>query len=809
MRHPSRSPLFLRPLVSILAALTSFAALAQAPAGYYDTAQGLTGAALEQELHEIIDDHVRYPYTSTATDTWDIIHDADEDEGNPLNVRDLYRNRSFAKTDHWSSSNTAGWNREHSWPKSYGFSQDGSCNYPYTDVHHLFASDGSYNSARSNIPFDWAPGGTPYPVDDLGFSNWKLGSFSEGSWEVWEYRKGDVARAALYMAVRYEGGSHGVSGCSEPDLRLTDDRGLIQSDSSNNLSVAYMGMLSTLLEWHAQDPVDDRERRRNDVVFSYQGNRNPFIDHPEWVCEIWPCGPGGGNQPPVASFSFSCTDLSCSFTDLSTDSDGTIASWSWNFGDGTTSAAQHPSHTFASNGSYQVTLTVTDDGGATGAMTQTVSVNQGGAGGQLDISGWKLTQANFTYEYVFPASTYVSENGYVVLARNAGQAAFESYWGPLGSGVTFIDSANSMPVINGDEVYELFDATGTRVDGTTIAIASGQSVQRTDLCGAAGNAASWTVGSDATATPGAGAPATCGAGMRISEFSDASGSGNYVYEFVELYFDGGSGGGDVTPPAAPSGLQATAGDGVVSLDWSDNGESDLAGYHVYRSTTSGSGYTRVSAALLTSSAYSDASVSNGTTYYYVVSAEDTTGNESGPSAEASATPTAAPVNQPPVADFSSSCVDLDCQFTDLSTDADGTIVAWSWNFGDGASSTVASPSHSFAAAGSYTVTLTVTDDGGATDQVARTVTVTAPPSSSITLVANGYKVKGWQKVDLTWSGASGASIDVYRDGQLVVTTANDGAYTDDLNQKGGGNSHTYRVCETGTGTCSGEVTVAF
>jgi hypothetical protein len=97
---------------------------------------------------------------------------------------------------------------------------------------------------------------------------------------------------------------------------------------------------------------------------------------------------------------------------------------------------------------------------------------------------------------------------------------------------------------------------------------------------------------------------------------------------------------DTTPPAAPTNLAATAGDAQVSLDWDDNAESDLAGYNVYRSTTSGSGYAQVNGSLVSASDYTDGSVTNGTTYYYVVSAVDTSSNESGFSNEASATPEA-------------------------------------------------------------------------------------------------------------------------------------------------------------------------
>ena len=93
-----------------------------------------------------------------------------------------------------------------------------------------------------------------------------------------------------------------------------------------------------------------------------------------------------------------------------------------------------------------------------------------------------------------------------------------------------------------------------------------------------------------------------------------------------------------TPPAAPTGLTATAGNHTVSLDWSNNGESDLAGYNIYRSTTSGSDYAKLNSSLLTNSDYNDPNVSNGTTYYYVVTAADTGGLESGYSSEVSATP---------------------------------------------------------------------------------------------------------------------------------------------------------------------------
>ncbi len=91
-----------------------------------------------------------------------------------------------------------------------------------------------------------------------------------------------------------------------------------------------------------------------------------------------------------------------------------------------------------------------------------------------------------------------------------------------------------------------------------------------------------------------------------------------------------------------------------------------------------------------------------------------------------------------------------------------------------------------------------------------TANATTPeaPVGAISLDANGYKVKRRQTVDLSWSGAAGTNVDVKRDGALIATTANDGAYTDNIGQKGGG-SYDYEVCEAGTATCSDPVTVAF
>lgn len=165
------------------------------------------------------------------------------------------------------------------------------------------------------------------------------------------------------------------------------------------------------------------------------------------------------------------------------------------------------------------------------------------------------------------------------------------------------------------------------------------------------------------------------------------------------------------------------------------------------------------------------------------------------------------LNVAPSAAFSFDCTHLSCGFTDASSDIDGTIASWSWSFGDGASSTDEDPSHAYATAGSYTATLTVTDDDGAQGSASQSFTVSAP-SVTLTLGVSAYKVKGVKTADLTWSGATTSSVVVYRDGVAIVTTANDGAHTDSIGGRGGG-THTYKVCETGSGPCSNEASASY
>ena len=264
--------------------------------GYWSRVNTSSASQLRCSIHHTIKGHTSYPYSGGTTNTWTILEIADENPANPGQILDIYRNRAYTKVSARAGTGSGlTYNREHTWPKSLGFSSTtgdkGLPNAPHTDAHMLYLSDTNFNSSRGNKPLANCTSGctalaTEANNGDGGTSargdrNWFIGPDGNGgSFEVWDGRKGDIARAVLYMAIRYEGGKHPVTQQTEPDLELTDDRSKIVITSS---SPAYMGLLSTLLAWHQLDPPDAAERARNDVVQSFQGNRNPFIDNPQWA----------------------------------------------------------------------------------------------------------------------------------------------------------------------------------------------------------------------------------------------------------------------------------------------------------------------------------------------------------------------------------------------------------------------------------------------------------------------------------------------------------------------------------------------
>jgi PKD repeat protein len=401
------------------------------------------------------------------------------------------------------------------------------------------------------------------------------------------------------------------------------------------------------------------------------------------------------NTPPTADFSYACTDLTCTFSDASTDPDGSVVGWNWDFGDALSSTQQNPVHTFATAGTYTVTLTVTDDDGAT--------------------------------DVVYDDQVIVTEPP------------------------PFIDQFAEADLPSAGTVSGTFAATHDD-DGAV------QSITERESGGKKNVRYSYL--------------------SHTWRFTVAPGSA------VTLYANAWSGG-------------STDGD-AFRFAWSadNNSFSDLF-------TVSSSGTANVQSAPIPAS---------GTLYVRVTDTNRQAGHNTFDTVFVDqlyirSDNGAPPPNQPPTAGFTSSCSGLSCDFTDTSGDPDGSIASWAWDFGDGATSSAQNPSHAYSAAGHYTVSLAVTDDDGAGDAVAHDVDVSVP--GSIVLSANGYKVRGVHTVDLSWSGATGATVDVRRNGSFLRTTANDGADTDNTGNKGGA-TYTYQICEAGgTTTCSNEVTLVF
>lgn len=230
----------------------------EGPGDYYAAAEGLRGAALEAALHEVVSTGVR---ELSYDEVWAALADLDADPADPSRVLLLYTGASVPAGDRGGGPDQ--WNREHVWAQSHG--DLGTSPGPGTDLHHLRPADVTVNAARAALDFD--EGGTE--VEEAP------GNRADGdSWEPRDEVKGDVARMVLYMSVRYEGGD------GYADLEVVDRVG--------TGSTPFHGRLSVLLRWHAEDPPDAAERARNDAVHRvWQGNRNPFVDHPEWAAAIW------------------------------------------------------------------------------------------------------------------------------------------------------------------------------------------------------------------------------------------------------------------------------------------------------------------------------------------------------------------------------------------------------------------------------------------------------------------------------------------------------------------------------------------
>jgi len=251
---------------------------AQIPEGYYDSAAGKAGTELKAALNTIVNTGLKL---KTYGDARYILDESDQDPTNPGNIILVYLGTSVSSV--WDAGVT--WAREHVWPQSLlGEDAENNIANVCSDLHNLKPVEPGENSRRSNKYYD--------------------NQTTSASYAPRAEVRGDLSRILFYMVIAYEEDSL--------DLELVNhDPGMHE-----------MAMLDVLLEWHTLDPIDDFERHRNEVIYSYQHNRNPFIDHPEYVALIW-----GSDLPPLAPSNLSAgtitqTSVTLTWSDNSLDETG-------------------------------------------------------------------------------------------------------------------------------------------------------------------------------------------------------------------------------------------------------------------------------------------------------------------------------------------------------------------------------------------------------------------------------------------------------------------------------------------------------
>ncbi|MEO3430487.1 endonuclease [Pelagibius sp. CAU 1746] len=252
-------------LSSLLACSTTVQADCTDLESYYEAASAAESSEeLRSSLHGIISaNYVRIPYDQL----WDKFVETDtafsDDDPPVAEVRLIYTQRKASESAKLSGKipEAGDWNREHTWPQSRGLGVKSTPQY--SDLNHIRPADYKANSARGNKNFGPASNAVN------GSAGVPAGKESSNTFEPKDQVKGDVARMLFYMEVRY------------PHLRL------IKGDAPEGSKKPEMGQLCTLLKWHEADAVSDAEALRNVAVCGLQKNRNPFIDHPEWVSVIW------------------------------------------------------------------------------------------------------------------------------------------------------------------------------------------------------------------------------------------------------------------------------------------------------------------------------------------------------------------------------------------------------------------------------------------------------------------------------------------------------------------------------------------
>ncbi len=333
---------------------------AQVPPAYYSGTDGLSGFALKTRLHNIISHNTiswhygDLPAFYQLTDR-DLYYEADSSlldiyAENPLGA-DPY-NYSYDDPSQLISGATAegvGWNREHLFSQSFFYS-----NYPmYSDLHFIVPTDARVNQRRSNLPFGQVDAPTFVSQNGSKVGPNSTPGYTLSVFEPIDEFKGDVARILFYVAVRYE------------TLLPLFQTGNTRNPFEAREEVALRAWLLPLLkQWHEEDPVSQKETDRNQQIFQLQGNRNPFIDHPEWVDMIWH-GATGANQVPDPPIYLNATATGAHFVSVAwfSESDNVPMGFELYRDDTLVALCKQPTYTFTGlspNTSYQFSVKAYD-----------------------------------------------------------------------------------------------------------------------------------------------------------------------------------------------------------------------------------------------------------------------------------------------------------------------------------------------------------------------------------------------------------------------------------------------------------------
>jgi endonuclease I/chitodextrinase len=274
--------------ISLLGAvfLVTSIAFGQAPTGYYNTATG-TGYTLKTQLYNIIKGHTDRGYSGLWT-TYST-SDRDNQYENDNTIMDIYSENPTGadpytfiySTEQCGTYVNEGdcYNREHIIPQSVF----GSSAPMVSDAHFIPPTDGKVNGIRSNYPHGKVATATYTSRNGGKLGSSAVSGYTGTVFEPIDAFKGDIARMYFYFATRYENTVAGYS------------YAMFNGTSNQVFSTAFLNML---LQWHANDPVSAREIARNNAIYARQGNRNPFIDNPNYVNLIWGGGSSSDTTPP-------------------------------------------------------------------------------------------------------------------------------------------------------------------------------------------------------------------------------------------------------------------------------------------------------------------------------------------------------------------------------------------------------------------------------------------------------------------------------------------------------------------------------